>query len=129
MAAAAFVVALVVGVLFTATMMGLEVSTDRQTLGTLTAMGYGGRSLTVLILAETLTLAAVGGVLGVGLGALATAGVNALAATLFGVNSFAVFRPAVAGYALVVALVIGLCAVPYPIWLSRRTDLLAVIRR
>lgn len=129
MAAAAFVIALVVGVLFTATMMGLEVSTDRQTLGTLTAMGYGGRSLTVLILAETLTLAAVGGVLGVGLGALATVGVNALATALFGVSSFAVFRPAVAGYGLVVALVIGVCAVPYPIWLSRQTDPLEVIRR
>ena len=129
MAAAAFVVALVVGVLFTATMMGLEVSTDRRTLGTLTAMGYGGRSLTVLILAETLTLAAVGGVLGVGLGAVATVGVNALATALFGVGSLAVFRPAVAGYGLVVALAIGVCAAPYPIWLSRRTDPLEVIRR
>ena len=129
MAAAAFVVALVVGVLFTATMMGLEVSADRETLGTLAAMGYGGRSLTVLVVAETLTLATIGGVVGVGLGGLATVGVNQLAAAFFGVGSLAVFRPALAGYGLAVAVVIGVCAVPYPIWLSRRGDPLAVIRR
>lgn len=98
MTAAAFVVALVVGVLFTATMMGLEVSVDRETLGTLAAMGYGGRSLTVLVVAETLTLAAIGGVVGVGLGGLATVGVTQLVAEFFGVGSLAVFRPALAGY-------------------------------
>jgi len=129
MAAAAFVTALVVGVLFTATMMGLEVSTDRDTLATLTALGYSGRSLTVLVVAETLSLAAVGGVVGVGLGGLATLGVNALARTLFGVGSLAVFRPALLAYGLLVALAIGVFAAPYPIWLSRRTDPLAVIRR
>lgn len=129
MAAAAFVTALVVGVLFTATMMGLEVSTDRTALGTLTALGYSGRSLTVLVIAETLSLAVVGGILGVGLGGLATLGVNALAQRIFGVSSLAVFEPALFGYGLAVAFVIGICAAPYPIWLSRRTDPLAVIRR
>lgn len=129
MAAAAFVTALVVGVLFTATMMGLEVSTDRTTLGTLSALGYSGRSLTVLLIAETLTLALAGGLLGVFLGGLATIGVNALARGVFGVASLAVFRPALLGYGLIVALGIGICAAPYPIWLSRRTDPLAVIRQ
>lgn len=129
MAVAAFITALVVGVLFTATMMGLEVSTDRTALGTLTALGYSTRSLTVLIIAETLSLALVGGVLGVVLGGLTTVGVNLLARTAFGVTSLAVFRPALLGYGLVVALGIGLCAAPYPIWLSRRADPLAVIRR
>jgi putative ABC transport system permease protein len=129
MAAAAFVTALVVGVLFTATMMGLEVSTDRTTLGTLSALGYSGRSLTVLLIAETLTLALAGGLLGVFLGGLATIGVNALARDVFGVASLTVFRPALLGYGLIVALGIGICAAPYPIWLSRRTDPLAVIRQ
>ena len=129
MAAAAFVTALVVGVLFTATMMGLEVSTDRTALGTLTALGYSGRSLTVLVIAETLSLALAGGVIGVFLGGLATLGVNALARNVFGVASLAVFRPALLGYGLIVALGIGICAAPYPIWLSRRTDPLAVIRQ
>jgi putative ABC transport system permease protein len=129
MAAAAFVTALVVGVLFTATMMGLEVSTDRTTLGTLTALGYSGRSLTVLVIAETLSLAVVGGILGVGFGGLATLGVNVLARRLFGVESLAVFEPALLGYGLAVAFIIGICAAPYPIWLSRRTDPLEVIRR
>jgi putative ABC transport system permease protein len=105
------------------------VSADRETLGTLAAMGYGGRSLTVLVVAETLTLAVLGGVVGIGLGGLATVGVNQLAAAVFGVGSIAVFRPALAGYGLAVAVVIGVCAVPYPIWLSRRGDPLAVIRR
>lgn len=129
MAAAAFVTALVVGVLFTATMMGLEVSTDRTTLGTLTALGYSGRSLTVLVIAETLSLAVVGGILGVGLGGFATVGVNILARRIFGVESLAVFEPALFGYGLAVAFIIGLCAAPYPVWLSRQTDPLEVIRR
>jgi putative ABC transport system permease protein len=129
MGVAALLISLVVGVLFTATMMGLEITNDRQTLGTLTALGYSSRSLAVLVAAETVTLAVVGGVLGVGLGAVGIVAVNRLATSVFGVQSLAVFEPGLLVYGIGVALLIGLLATPYPIWLSRRTDPLAVIRR
>ncbi|WP_229663694.1 ABC transporter permease [Halobellus salinus] len=129
MGVAALLISLVVGVLFTATMMGLEITNDRQTLGTLTALGYSSRSLAVLVAAETVTLAVVGGVVGVGLGAVGIVAVNRLATSVFGVESLAVFEPGLLVYGLGVALLIGLLATPYPIWLSHRTDPLAVIRR
>jgi putative ABC transport system permease protein len=129
MAVAAFSISLIIGVLFTATMMGLEITADRRTLGTLTALGYSTRSLTLLVAAETVSLALVGGVLGVSLGAAGIVVINTLAEAVFGVGSLAVFRPALIGYGLGVAVIIGLLAAPYPVWLLRRTDPLAVIRR
>jgi len=128
MGVAAFIIALVVGVLFTATMMGLEVTNDRRAFGTLTALGYSTRTLTVLVAVETLWLALVGGVLGVIGGSLALIGINAVAGELFGVSSLAVFDPLLVVYGLAVAVVIGLLAVPYPIWVSRRTDPLEVLQ-
>ena len=129
MGVAALLISLVVGVLFTATMMGLEVTNDRETLGTLTALGYSARSLTVLVATETVCLAVVGGVLGVGLGVLGIVAVNHLAAAAFGVQSLAILRPALLLYGIGVAVLIGVLATPYPVWLSRRTNPLTVIRR
>lgn len=128
MGVAAFVVALLVGLLFTATMTGLEVTNDRTALATLAALGYTDRSLSVLVVAETVTIAALGGVVGVGLGAIGIVVTNAVAAATLGVPSLALFSPALLGYGLVVALFIGLLSAPYPIWLSRRSDTLEVIR-
>jgi putative ABC transport system permease protein len=129
MAVAAFSISLLIGVLFTATMMGLEITADRRTLGTLTALGYSTRSLTLIVAAETISLALVGGVLGVSLGAAGIVVINTLAEAVFGITSLAVLRPALIGYGLGVAVIIGLLAAPYPVWLLRRTDPLAVIRR
>lgn len=129
MGVAALVVAVLVGLLFTATMMGLEVTNDRTALATFTALGYSERSLTVLVVAETVSLAALGGLLGVGLGAVGIVVTNEIVAATLGVPALAVLRPELLGYGFAVALAIGILAAPYPIWLSRRTDALAVMRR
>lgn len=129
MGVAAFVVSLVVGVLFTATMMGLEVTNDRRALGTLAALGYSERSLTVLVVAEMVCLSLLGGVIGAVLGAAGIGVINLVAAEMLGITSLALLRPALLAYGLGVALLIGLLAAPYPIWLSRRADSLAVVRR
>ncbi|MFB6161398.1 MAG: FtsX-like permease family protein [Haloferacaceae archaeon] len=128
MGVAALVVALVVGVLFTATMMGLEVTDDRTTLAVLAAVGYSGRSRTLLVVAETVSLALVGGALGVALGAVGVAVTNAAATHAFGVGDVAVFRPVLVAYGLGVAGAIGLLSAPYPAWLSRRAAPTAVMR-
>lgn len=129
MGVAAFVIALVVGVLFTATMMGLEITNDRRTLGTLTAIGYSPASVSLLVVTETVTLAALGGIVGATLGGASLLVINVVVADIFAVPAFAVIEPALFVYGIGTALLIGLLAVPYPIWLSRRNDVMAVIRR
>lgn len=121
MGIAAFVVALAVGVLFTATMMGLEVSQDRQTLAVLAGLGYSKRSLTLVVVAETVSLSLLGGGVGVVLGIGGIHAINYLLTTLVGLPAVAVFRPALLSYGLGTALLIGLIAAPYPAWLLRRT--------
>jgi len=126
-AVAALVAAVVVGVLFVTTLMGLEVSADRRQLGTLAAIGLSTRSRSVLIASETVVVSLAGGVVGIGVGLLGIVGANALAATAVGVDAVAVFDLSLVGYALCVALGIGLVGAVYPVLLSRRTDVLEVL--
>lgn len=127
MGVAALIIASLVGLLFTATMTGLEVTHDRTTLATLAALGYSGRSLAVLVVAETVTIAVLGGGVGALLGAGGIVVTNTLAAATLGVGSVAVFEPALLVYGVGVALLIGVLSAPYPIWLSRRGGLLEAI--
>lgn len=126
-AVAAFVSAVVVGVLFVTTLMGLEVSADRRQLGALAAIGFSNRSLSVVVAAETVVVSVLGGVVGIGVGFLGILGANALGAQLFGLERVAVFQPVLAGYAVAVALIIGLIGAVYPVWVSRRSDVLEVL--
>jgi len=126
-AIAAVVSAVVVGVLFLTTLMGLEVSADRNQLGALAAMEFSRRSLSLLVAAETVVVSVLGGVVGIGVGFLGVLGANALGAKLFGLERVAVFQPVLAGYAVAVALIIGLIGAVYPVWVSRRSDVLEVL--
>ena len=126
-AVAAFVSAVVVGVLFVTTLMGLEVSADRQQLGALAAIGYSSRSLSTVVAAETVVISVLGGVCGIGVGILGIFGANTLAGRLFGLDSIAIFQPVLAGYAVVVAFIIGLLGAIYPVWVSRRSDVVEVL--
>ncbi|WP_224448760.1 ABC transporter permease [Haloprofundus salilacus] len=121
-ALAAFVTALVTGVLLVGTIMGLEILADRSTLALLGAIGYSDRSRALLILTETVIVTLIGGFVGVLLGAGGIAVVNYLSADLLGVESIALFDPLMFGYGLCVAVIIGLLAAPYPVWLSRRIE-------
>jgi putative ABC transport system permease protein len=122
MALAATIVAGGIGVAFVATMMGLELTAGRRELAVLGAVGFSRRSRALVVVSETVTVAVIGGALGVGLGAVATVAVNAGVASAIGVPSLATVTPAVAGYAFVVAVLVGLCAAPYPLYLTIRTD-------
>ncbi|WP_254425880.1 ABC transporter permease [Haloprofundus sp. MHR1] len=121
-ALAAFVTALVTGVLLVGTIMGLEILADRSTLALLGAIGYSARSQSLLILTETVVVTLIGGFVGVLLGAGGIVVVNALSADLLGVESIALFDPLMFGYGICVAVIIGVLAAPYPIWLSRRIE-------
>jgi len=119
--------ALVVGVLFIATLMGLEVSSDRATLGTLATLGFASRSRSLLIGCETLVVAVVGGLVGVAVGAGSIGVVNRVVGAQFGIAEVAVFDPLLVPYGLVVAAVVGVVGSVYPIYLGRRTDILEVL--
>lgn len=122
MGIAAFVVAIAVGVLFAATMMGLEVSRDREILSVLSAIGYSDRSLMLLVAVETLILCLLGGTVGIGLGIGGIHVTNVLLTHFFGLPEVALFRPFLLVYGLLTAALIGVVSVPYPVWLLRRVS-------
>jgi len=126
-AVAALVSAVVVGVLFVTTLMGLEVSADREQLGALAAVGFSQRSRSLIVAVETILISILGGIVGIAIGLGGIVGVNRLGTQLFSVETVAVFEPQLAGYALLVAIGIGLVGALYPVWLSRRTDVLEVL--
>jgi putative ABC transport system permease protein len=123
MGVAGIVVSVAVGALFVATLFGLDVLAGRDRLAALSAIGVAGRSQSLLVLTEVLTLCLLGGVTGTILGIVGIALVNAVAGELLGVSDVAVFRPELLGVGLAVAVLIGLLAAPYPLLLSRRLDL------
>ncbi|ADE02653.1 FtsX-like permease family protein [Haloferax volcanii] len=123
MAAVSLVVAVLVGVLFVATMMGLEVNADRRNLAVLSAMGYRTSSQMLLVVAETVVVATVGGVVGVVAGIGGIYLTNAITRELLGVQ-VALFDPVLVGYSVAVAALIGLVSSIYPAWLTWRTPTL-----
>jgi len=121
-ALAAALVALIVGTLFVATTMGMELAADRAQFATLAAIGLSRRSRGTVVVAQTLTVTLAGGVLGIALGRIAVAATNSVGQSLIGAGNVAAFPPALAAYGLVVAVVIGLLSAPYLLWLSDRSD-------
>jgi putative ABC transport system permease protein len=128
-ALAALVAALVVGVLFVTTLMGLEVNASRRELGMLAAMGFSRRSRSLVVATETVIIAFVGGLVGVGLGAVGILGINAFGAATLGIDTVARFDPRMVLYALGVAVLIGSVGAIYPVLLSARTTQLEVLSK
>ncbi|WP_135534920.1 FtsX-like permease family protein [Halostella pelagica] len=126
---AAFVTAVGVGALTVATMMGLEVTNDRRRLALLAAVGYTRRSRALVVLVEVLTVALLGGLLGVCLGAAGIEGTNRIAASVVGDAPPARFSPVLVPYGIGLAIVIGVVASLYPVYLSYRTRPMEVITR
>ena len=125
-AVTALVTALAVGTLLTGTTMGLATVDDRRSVATLAAVGVSERSRVLLVLVEVLSVAVLGGLLGVVLGVGGIALANAASRRYFGVPVASVDASLlVAG--LVVAVLVGLSAAAYPLWLSRRTPVVEVL--
>lgn len=123
----AVLAAVVIGTLFVATMMGLDLHADRKQLAVLAAVGYRERSRALLVVAETFILTVSGTVIGVGLGFGGIALMNRLAKQYLGVDSIAIFDPILIGAAGVVTVLIATLASIYPVWLTRRADVLEVL--
>lgn len=115
----AFLVAVVVGVLFIATTMGFELAAERETRAVLRAVGISRRSQLALVATRTVVICVLGGVGGVLLWLAVSLLVNASAATLTGGHAVAVIHPALALVGVGAALLIGLVTAPYLLLVSR----------
>lgn len=129
MGVAALVITVVVAGLFVATTMGLEVETDRRFLAVLAAVGVSRRGRLLVVAATTVALAALGGIVGVALGAAGIVGLNAGLTAALGLPAVAHLHPLLVAYGLAVALLTGLLAVPYPLLVARGTATSEVLAR
>ena len=117
----ALAVALSVEVLFAATTLGLAVAAAGRERAVLAAIGFSGRSRSVVLAVEAAVVAGMGGVLGVALGFAGIPLANALAARYVGETAVARAAPFLAPYGLGVALLIAVLVLPYLLVMSRRT--------
>lgn len=126
-AVTALLATVAIGTLFVATLMGLESIATRETIAVRAALGFSTTSQMFIVLAQTLTIAGVGGGIGTvaGLGGIYL--LNAGATPVAGVDQIAAFHPVLLVYGPSVAVVIGVLATPYPAWLAVRTDHLEVL--
>ncbi|MFC4249392.1 ABC transporter permease [Natribaculum luteum] len=126
-------IALLVGVTicasFVATTMGMTVDEDRRTLAVLEAVGFPTHSRLAVVAISTLVTTLCGALLGVGLGVAGIAAVNAVAGATVAPGTVAVAHPLFVPYAIVVALLSGLVAVPYPLAVAARTTILEEVSR
>jgi putative ABC transport system permease protein len=117
---AGVVVSLVVGSLFVATTIGLEIRRDRHLWATLSALGFSAPSRALVVLVQTGLITLTGGVIGIGLGRVAVAVANAGVSRYFDEASVVVFRSDVALAGLAVSAGIVVVTGPYLLWLTSR---------
>ncbi|MFP9191196.1 FtsX-like permease family protein [Natrialbaceae archaeon A-CW1-1] len=127
--AIAALVGVVLCTLFIATAAAITVERDRQRLAILEALGFAGSLRLAVVALTTLALALAGALLGLALGAAGVALLNRIATETIAPDAVAVFLPVFVPYALGVALLAGLIALPYPVALARRTTALEELRR
>ncbi|MDB2262083.1 ABC transporter permease [Halorubrum ezzemoulense] len=117
---AGLVVSLVVGSLFVATTIGLEIRRDRRLWVTLSALGFSAHSRVLVIISQTGVITLAGGVIGIGIGRVAIAVTNAGISRYIDEATVAVFRLDVALAALAVSAGIAALTGPYLLWLTSR---------
>ncbi|AEH37924.1 ABC transporter permease [Halopiger xanaduensis] len=112
---------------FVATTMGMTVDQDRRTLAVLEAVGFPASSRLLVVALSTLVTTVVGAVLGAAIGICGVHAVNAVASATVAPGAVATVHPLFVPYAVGVALVSGLVAVPYPLAVASRTSVLAEV--
>ncbi len=128
MGIAAFVVALIVGVLFTATTMGLEITHDRQFIAILSAVGYTERSVGFVVALQVVTVCFIGGTVGALLGIGGIYATNTILAQTLSLPAPGIIDLRLIPYGIMTAVLIGILALPYPVWLARRTTITEALR-
>ncbi|WP_245742036.1 ABC transporter permease [Natrinema salaciae] len=125
----AMVVATAICSLFVATSSALTVDRDRQAIAVLAAIGFSVRSRLAIVAITTLSLTLAGAVAGVALGVVGVSITNYAATATVAPGPIATLRPVMVPYAVGVALVAGILALPYPLSLVARTNVVAELGR
>lgn len=115
----AFVVAVVVGMLFIATTIGFEPAAEREERRVLRAMGVPRRSRLALVATRTFVVCLLGGLGGLLLWLVGAGLVNLVARQMSGGIAVAMLNPALAVLGVLAALLIGLLTTPYLLVASR----------
>ncbi len=133
LALAASVLALLVGLVicssFIATTAGMSVNDDRRSLAVLESVGIPRRGRLTVVAVSTLATTVVGAILGVALGFAGIYGLDIAASATVAPGTVAVAHPVFAPYAVGVALLAGLIAIPYPLAIAARTSALEEVNR
>lgn len=133
LAFATSVIALLVGVTicasFVATTMGMTVDEDRRTLAVLESVGFPTHSRLAVVAVSTGVTTLVGSIVGICLGIVGIVAANAVAGATVAPDAVAHFHPLFVPYAIAVALLSGLIAVPYPLTVAARTSVLEEVGR
>lgn len=133
LALATSVVALLVGVticaLFVATTAGMAIDEDRRTLAVLASLGFSLRSRLAIVAIETMATALYGALFGVVLGVTGIVALNVVAVGTVASSDVAHLHPLFVPYAVAVALASALLAVPYPLAIAARTNVLEEVGR
>lgn len=117
-----FVIGIAICASFVATTAGMTVTEERRTLAVLEAVGYPTRSRLSIVAVSTMLTTIVGALVGIVLGIGGIALVNAIATATIAPGAVAIVHPILVPYALGVALVSGLVAIPYPLAVAARTS-------
>ncbi|ELZ10437.1 hypothetical protein C480_00800 [Natrialba aegyptia DSM 13077] len=127
------VLALVVGVAicaaFVATTAGMTVNEDRRMLAVLESVGFPTHSRLAIVAISTQALTLCGALFGGVLGFVGIHALNAVASGTIAPGAIAETHPLFLPYALVIACVAGLIAIPYPLVIAARTSVLAEVSR
>ena len=108
---------LAAGAVFLVTLMVLKVEERKRDLAAMRLMGISTRSIVRGLVIESVAVALAGGACGVGLGALASAGINAYFRAYYRTDLvFSQVSPGVALTAVAVALPLGVAAAAFAAW-------------
>jgi putative ABC transport system permease protein len=108
---------LAAGAVFLITLMVLKVEERRRDLAALSLLGISRRTIIGGLVLEAVLVALAGGIAGVGLGALSSAGINAYFRAYYRTDLvFSAVSPATAAAAVAVALPLGVAAAAVAAW-------------
>ncbi|OAQ54161.1 hypothetical protein HTG_01110 [Natrinema mahii] len=125
----ALIVAVVICSLFVATSAALTIDKDRQTIAVFAAIGFSTRSRLAIVAVTTLSLTLAGALVGIVLGTIGISVTNYVATATVAPEPIATIRPAFGLYAVAVALIAGVLALPYPLSLVARTNVVTELGR
>ncbi|ARS91553.1 ABC transporter permease [Natrarchaeobaculum aegyptiacum] len=133
LALAASLLAALVGIVlcasFVATTAGMTVDDDRRSLAVLESIGIPQRGRLTVVAVSTLLTTVCGALIGAGIGYVGIYAVNAVASATIAPGTIALAHPVFVPYAVGVALVAGLVAIPYPLVIAARTNVLEEVGR